>query len=116
MCPCKFQFALSVFTNHFRISPDPDFLTTPNKIKTLNRPRNNIYCYNTTMTCAAFITTLLALQSRPSLQQTKPHTSETRPKMLRCDSQNKCPPGSHCLKLFSKFGVCVLNDRDQHTT
>lgn len=63
------------------------------------------------MTCATFITTLLAISSRPSLQQTKPHTSEIRPAMLRCDSQHKCPRGSQCLKLFANYSVCVLDDQ-----
>ena len=63
------------------------------------------------MTFSAFITTLFALSAPTSRTTTTATKNQPRPRMLPCDDKGKCPAGSQCLKLFSKFGVCVLDDQ-----
>lgn len=39
-----------------------------------------------------------------------------RPRMLPCDSAGQCPRGSVCMKVFTNYGLCVLEDDRRRPT
>lgn len=63
---------------------------------------------------SAFVSVLVlsssSRQQQAGLSLAPPPRERPTARMLPCDDDGNCPDGSRCVKLFSNYGVCVLEE------